>query len=385
MENTIDNFNLLNSFMKIYEIEKNKLPYHINILDLMWANENAHSRILAELLKQNSADGFEILNRFIQFLKSINPKLDHVFIHPKITSEKGRIDLLVEDGSFALIIENKIHNAVDQKAQLARYIEKVALTRIPMNNIYVVYLTRDGGKTPEEYSWVHNNGMNYRGLFENRFFELSYKSHILPWLKEFVLPNCKIKDVYLKSTIEVYVDYLEGMFNTRNIDMKMNSELQNHLKEVLNLTSLPEENYSLIESKILDINNLRDQLDKLKTNEENNCFKKWSESLKNEHPDLLLFDDTNCEKYTKIGIKFCMQSLEFITMIERGDGGLYYGIKKNKEDATRQEDSNNLLTTILEGFEPSLNWHGWKYTTYKEAYPALISLIKKIQSLGSQI
>ena len=44
-----------------------KLPYHINVIDELYANENAHSRILAKLLQQKTAHNrFEILESFIE-------------------------------------------------------------------------------------------------------------------------------------------------------------------------------------------------------------------------------------------------------------------------------------------------------------------------------
>ena len=38
--------NLVEGSIGIYNVEKEKLPYHINIIDELHADENAHSRIL---------------------------------------------------------------------------------------------------------------------------------------------------------------------------------------------------------------------------------------------------------------------------------------------------------------------------------------------------
>jgi hypothetical protein len=44
---------------------------------------------------------------------------------PILTYEKMRIDgLIKENNKYAIIIENKIHNAIEQEHQIGRYIEK---------------------------------------------------------------------------------------------------------------------------------------------------------------------------------------------------------------------------------------------------------------------
>jgi len=186
---------LSHSFMKIFKDEESKLPYHINILDLLWANENAHSRIFAELLKQKSGNRYDILNRFLEYLADINPNFKHKVQKPRITSEKDRIDLLVLDKEFALIIENKIHCAVDQGSQIARYIEKVKEKGYKSSQIYVIYLTRYENKKPEDQSWKLYE-VDYKEDFADRYFSLSFKEDVLPWLTNYVLPNCTVKEPF---------------------------------------------------------------------------------------------------------------------------------------------------------------------------------------------
>ncbi|NHB69604.1 hypothetical protein [Perlabentimonas gracilis] len=59
------------AFYKKYKDESEQLPYHINIIDELRANENAHSRILIKLLKfnKNKID-YPILKSFLEFLSS---------------------------------------------------------------------------------------------------------------------------------------------------------------------------------------------------------------------------------------------------------------------------------------------------------------------------
>jgi len=66
------------------------------------------------------------------------------------------------------------------------------------------------------------------------FVESNYCYDILPWLKEDVLPNCKLKDDNLVSALKQYIDHLEGMFDQRNSNV-MEENLKNWLKEKLGL------------------------------------------------------------------------------------------------------------------------------------------------------
>lgn len=319
---------LSHSFMKIYNDEKSKLPYHINILDLLWANENAHSRIFAELLKQKSGKRYDILDRFVEYLAVKNPNFKHNSHKPQITSEKERIDLLVLDTDYALIIENKIHDAVDQGSQIARYIEIVRGKGYRSSQIYVVYLTRDGNKKPDDQSWKLYE-VDYKEDFADRYFPLSFKEDILPWLINYVLPNCEVKDVYLKSTIEQYIDHLEGIFNLRKIQFKMNSELQKHIEGVLELNSNPEQNHSVLQNKLTELVKVEDQIKYLIKSTERECWLGWLGKLKLDFPNYDIVDYTNAATFVKVGVILEIKGIKFAVLIEMGNN-IYYGVGRHE-------------------------------------------------------
>ena len=129
----------LNSFI---EEEKDKLPYNLNIIDELYINENAHSRILCKLLQYRTKNGSPIyLNNLIEYiiektdsdswsnLKGNIQKSDNI----SITSEKERIDLWIRTKEFSIIVENKIYGAEDQKNQIARYI-RTSINNYGINN-----------------------------------------------------------------------------------------------------------------------------------------------------------------------------------------------------------------------------------------------------------
>ena len=368
---------LTNSFMSIHQTEKSKLPYHINILDLLWANENAHSRIFAELLKQKNNNEFEILNSFLCYLTTQNPDFNQISINPQITSEKERIDILILDPKFAFIIENKIHDAIDQRSQIARYIDKTKELGYKENLIYVIYLTRDGTKKPENQSWINEKGIDYREPFRERFFSISFKQDILPWLTDYVLPNCKVKDVYLKSTIEQYIDYIKGMFNLREINHKMNSELQNHIKEVLELNSTPEINHSKLTNKLSQLIKVEEQIKSLLQSTEKECWNNWLRQLKIDFPNLDTVNYINANKFPKVGVIIKYNDSKFAILIEK-DANIYYGIGRHEASTELDEKVKLFLKPLLEDFKESPWWYGSKNTSFKNGYSRLKTLIENV-------
>ncbi|QFQ12826.1 hypothetical protein C7Y71_007230 [Pseudoprevotella muciniphila] len=224
----------VSEFAKRYEEEKRKLPFHLNVIDELHINENAHSRILMKLLcYQNDKGEHEILQSLLEYIQSIkgHPETfnDIIIKNPTITQEEQRIDLWVRDEGYAIIFENKIYNAKDQEEQICRYIKKTKDNNYKEENIYVIYLSQDGIE-PEGQTWG-----NYKDIFKDRYLNLSFRYNILSWLRELVLPNIRYKEDYLKCAIKQYIDYLDGLFDLRTIQKPMIMELNKFIKEKLNL------------------------------------------------------------------------------------------------------------------------------------------------------
>lgn len=373
-----DNANeFCNSFIDIYNREKLKLPYHVNILDVLWANENAHSRIFVELLKQKNGDIYEILGNFTNYLQTLNSNFKLNVTQPTLTYEKDRIDTLLLDKEYALIVENKIHNAIDQESQLARYIEKVKDKGYKDSDIFVIYLTRDGNKKVADYSWQLSD-KDYKQDFKDRFIEISYLNNILPWLKESLLPNCRVKDIYLKSTLEQYIDYFEGLFNKREIHKNMNKELKAHISKTLNLNSSLEENLTNLENKLSDILKVEDQLKALIEETNNECWKEWLKRLVHDFPDYELIDYSNVDKFKKVGVKLEYNGFAFSILIEQ-DRNIYFGIGRHDSSQELFQEIKSFTKPLIEEFKETERWYGWKYTSFRNGYNRLFSLIKEVE------
>ena len=242
-----------------------KQPYHLNVIDELYINENGHSRIMAKLLQYKSENQhYEILESLIVYIAE-NMKKDSFgcvkVINPEITQEKERIDLWVrEKGQYAIIFENKIYNAADQDAQLSRYIEKTKGYGFSYDQIYIVYLSQNGGE-PDEQSWG-----DYKNDFQSRYVNLSFRSHILPWMKEQVLPNVRIRETTFRSAIEQYIDYLEGFFELRTQNNIIIMKTEKMLIEKLNLDQIEDDlvKVSFLQDKIAEVNALCNQLTNMK-------------------------------------------------------------------------------------------------------------------------
>ena len=234
-----DLIKLLNEYNIEYSRLKQSLPYHLNVIDELHINENAHSRILCKLLQYQSESGkYDFLESLLNYIvknKSVESFSNIEIKSPKITQEIERIDLWVKDKDYAIIFENKVYDANDQEAQIARYINKTKVCDFEYEKIYVIYMPSTGECEASEQTWIDNsdpkNPKDLKENFQERYVKLSFREDILDWLKEHVLPNIKYKDQYLLNAILQYIDYLEGLFDKRNINKIMNMELNQFLEK----------------------------------------------------------------------------------------------------------------------------------------------------------
>jgi len=232
-EQIAEDFELAKVLGDFYENQEASLPFHINVIDELHANENAHSRILTQLLKYKEDGKHVILSSFLQQIPTFN--IDAFDINEsEVYFNRDNIDGLIEkNGEFAVIIENKIHWAIDQDKQLERYVSTEVERGIPSDNIWVIYLTRDGRKKVEDYSLTETT----KNILGNRFVEMDYYHNILPWLKESILPNCRLREEWLVSAIKQYIDHLEGLFDIRNSRKDFVKRVQGRISKSIGCTN----------------------------------------------------------------------------------------------------------------------------------------------------
>ena len=137
-------FGFAEEFVKLMHREERQLPYHMNVIDELHINENAHSRILLKLLQFKNENGeYEFLDSLLRYVKDknrISQFLDIQIKKPTITQEEARIDLWVRDKKtgYSIIFENKVYNAQDRDSQISRYIDKTIGEKFDVKNaVYV--------------------------------------------------------------------------------------------------------------------------------------------------------------------------------------------------------------------------------------------------------
>lgn len=232
-----------------YKKYSNSDLYNFNLLDEQSGSikENSHTNILMKLLEYKNQHCYVFLKDFISSLTDFGIKIEgdirlETEYFDRTDGKQGRIDgLIYKTGEYAIIIENKVNRAPNQKDQLKRYIESVLGKGekkeeiVDVEKVYVIFLTQCGVEDPDDESrdYMQNIGiLNNPGssteeteLFSGpRYFACSYSEHILPWLEERVLPKVMQKEIMLYTGLVQYIDFLKGMLNQRDKQTKLHEE-----------------------------------------------------------------------------------------------------------------------------------------------------------------
>lgn len=237
-----------------FEDACNKEASPFLLLQLANANENAHTRILKYLLSiHHDKNKYYILDSFLDCFGLPKRASDN---DPTISDQEvaignkgtGFIDLYIgyiDEGGHPIqvILENKIKGAGDTEKQLARYIATIAGIE-PENfetwygswndsqqtispNIYVLYLTREGG-SPAENSLPEK----LKEALGNQYIECNYMDNLSVWFDN-ILPTLPIGVNHSISTgMHQYMLYLESLCNPmKNININLVSNLKNEYSD----------------------------------------------------------------------------------------------------------------------------------------------------------
>ncbi len=229
---------------ELYNSKMNELPYSMNIISELHANENANSRILRGLLQYSNNGEYLLLQSFVSMMQSkCCLDIDIKIKTPIFTNEENRIDLFIkEKNEYAIIVENKIWDAVDQKEQIERYVEYALTCSIPKTKIYVIYLTGDGSKEITDYSLTDKarKALQVTRKSDGRFITMNFIDDIIPWLEDIIKYDNVKSEQLLYSAIIQYTDYLKQVFGLRNEDKIIDNQLQLEMMEKLQINTLAE-------------------------------------------------------------------------------------------------------------------------------------------------
>jgi PD-(D/E)XK nuclease superfamily len=126
------------------------------IISELYYRENFHSDILKAFLdpKAKHQEHEKYLHLFLEFIGSHGAKINlSDYSNVQVEREEGRVDLLIKDkdSKKAIIVENKINNAVDMHRQLPRYLEYVRANDYVPDAI--IYLRLNGYTYPDTTGW----------------------------------------------------------------------------------------------------------------------------------------------------------------------------------------------------------------------------------------
>ena len=352
----------------------------INILNELNVDEPDTSLVFANILKSKKN---VILSKFINdYLSKVGFGFE--VKQPVITAEKKyRIDILIEDKDYAIIIENKLLGAVYQRNQLSRYIKRIENEGYKPEQIFIViipdYYTDDYldnirssvWKLPHDWelpnkqrecAWYDDyccqcdnslnieyeeknchkpgkNCKNYKNLYKERTIVLD--NSFSDWFIE--CSECiDKKEVLLHSALIQFSDYIKIKYN-----QKQSAEYIMEMKEFLRSKLVKdsenkETNWKIVHEKLTQINDMKSGLESLKQEISKNMINEWRDNLK-EWGWNLSFEDNKSFWINIKGVHCgCWSGCESGTYNNKDKPfwGLY------SED-TINEDQENIINEIL--------------------------------------
>ena len=245
---------LFDSIKRIVETERVQFEERrmrgecFNVFDILGLSANetrTHSAIIAELLSPNGSHGMQDIPLSL-FLKLINSRVcqfDFNTKSVKVITEKdigsvnfqeeegGRLDIIVESGKKAIIIENKVY-ADDQEKQLIRY-HNYATQHYGEGNYVLLYLCLNA----HEASDASTKSKNTELKVSESYYPISYNSEIQQWIKDCLAAS--YDKPLVRETLRQYLDLIisltNGMGNNNEkiIElMKMNSSAVTRILKV---------------------------------------------------------------------------------------------------------------------------------------------------------
>ncbi len=223
---------------KQVELEKQEKGEFFNVFNtigLRAEEVRLHSAFIAELMNPKGSHGLSY--RFLQaFLEVIDLPNDYIDYHrcsqnivervigPVTDKEGGRIDIIIEDGNHAIIIENKIY-AGDQTNQMLRY-NNYGRKNFP-EGYKLVYLTLDG-HYPDNCSL---------GCVKYPYITASYEKNIVEWLEKCY--SIAERKPLVQSVIKQYCELVKQITNT-DMDTKYRDDLMSVMLASENVVAVGE-------------------------------------------------------------------------------------------------------------------------------------------------
>lgn len=366
------------------------LPYHINLVDAIGADENANSRILASLLTQHDNNGnYQMLKAFAKHF-FCDTDLAELIDTPKIVTEQQvrndkRIDIYInEPGKYAIILENKVMDAPEQPHQLANYIEGLNDFGFTNEQIFIGYLPSTNATEPTDISWTNRQGHNYGNEFCSRFQNTSFRDSILPWLRQIDFPADETG--MLQKSVAIYLDYLEGLFGFRPNEHYIDMKTDEYIARTLNFTSDNEDNMQKAMDAITEIDKLKKEIVVRKRDVAKKILASWLTKAREELPHQQWEDRSNDTQFPSIGFPISygshQRAFKVFIQIDHNNNYIYYGVYLGLGCTMPVKEARELLKPVMDDVTKFTYNLGIKmftaHTTAKEGYGRFVTLAHTI-------
>ena len=403
-ETNIDSIDSIVELLELYDIiqdvkeeERKKLPYRFNVLLDANPLEPDVSRILAGFFMQKAKGDYRILKDFVRTFWDAS--LAAMITNPTICTEeivKGdyRIDILIyEKDKYAIVLENKIWDAVDQPHQLANYIDAMLSSGygFSMEQIYVAFLPKTKDHHPSSNSWKsQEDGSSYKEEFRDRYRLIDFEESILPWLESSKAVQ-GINEEYFEHSRFIFIDFLKRKLDLDSIDKMEQKEIEKKLKEHLYTDDAVADAGKLLQmiDKLpkIDINEVVKQLTKLRKESTVKAMQQWIDKLQEDYPDYAIHDD-RCGAHMAVGIHVPYKEYHeffavFIWNFHKSDK-LSVGIALTKEGSPYRKEIEPKVGELVhskKGFQQGVEWLYHKTVSYEEAYPLLQELVRELLNI----
>ena len=329
-------------------------------------DEDRHSAILADLLNPNGSHRQKavFLKHFLNLeLLGLADSFDYselkgFHVERKANRKDGEIDVLLEKKDDAcIIIENKIHDAVDQDNQLNKYY-KYAKESFTDDQIKLIYLTRDG-REPNKNSLRGKDGKE--DLDIGRVICMSYERAILKWLEDCLE---EVKAAKATPIREVLFQYQEQIKNLTDLPTKEDCSMNNKIISIL------ADNYDLF----VELNN---SITKVKKRRRDEFFEKLKGKIKDEVCGIKILGNKKARITAKVSIFNSDQSLTMILQVG-GEKNLWYGFEVHKEgrDVSKHYKGHfkkHLNLTTDWKTNSGLGWKDLKYQDQPVSFPDYVT------------
>lgn len=334
------NIALADGLVEVRRSSPHRNPYGLNIMEHFYAEEPKTSWVLGSILAyRNVGDPVVVRSFLAEFLADAAGFAVDRVRNPRVTIEKDHhIDVLIRDSGYAVIVENKLKNAVYQRNQLGRYIRAMTDKGYCEKDIYIVLLPQHAPSAdykdicvrrsawccpPDfdgpiqkircrhkdayqcrcddpEYEWTDKCRAecgpcrNYKDSVCFRQTVVVHKE-LSAWLKRLVADGIvPAMELPLRSAMLQFADYIDGLYNNRDND-KLKAEMKDFLREKLlqrggdtyeERRETLRTNRDIIAKKITEVEDLSAKLKELRADLAGETIDLWHDRLKKDWPNL---------------------------------------------------------------------------------------------------